>query len=125
VLITPPGWGILTQIEENSKMDFTTMELDELCTVLPSLLLQDLNLAKGMAVELNGDSVHLKMFDSLYKNLHGARNNLKSVDMLGCPIASAVACALAKTSGRTVTIQKRKVSPDGLSIEVWYRIMQG
>jgi hypothetical protein len=124
-LITPPGLGILTQIEEKSKLDFTKMDLNELCAVLPSFILQDLNLAKEMAIEPNGDQVHLKMFNSLYMNLYSSRNNLKSVDLLGCPIASAVACALAKTSGRTVTIQKHQVSPDGLAIEVWYRIVQG
>ena len=106
-------------------MDFTKIELNELCEVLPTFIMQDLNLAKEMAMELNGDQVHMKMFDSLYKNLYSLQNNLKSVNFLGCPIASAVACALAKTSGRTVTIQKQRVSPDGLAIEVWYRIIQG
>ena len=80
-------------------MDFTKIELNELCEVLPGLVLRDLNLAKTMAMELNGDKVRLKMFDSLYRNLYSLRNNLKSVDLLGCPIASAVACALAKASG--------------------------
>jgi hypothetical protein len=124
-LITPPGSGLLTQIEEKSKVDFTKITLNELCEVLPGLILQDLNLAKEMAIELNDDQAHLKIVDSLYKNLYNARNNLKSVNFLGCPIASAVACALAKTSGKTVTIQKREVSPDGLAIDVWYRIGQG
>jgi hypothetical protein len=107
------------------KLDFTKIELNELCTVLPNCILQDLNLAKEMAMELNGDQAHLKIVGSLYKNLYNVRNNLNSVDLLGCPVASAVACALAKTSGRTVTIQKRKVSPDGLALEVWYLILQG
>lgn len=125
VLLTPPGSGILTQIEEKSKVDFTKIELNDLAEVLPRLILQDLNLAKEMAMELNGDQAHLKIVDSLYKNLYSARSNLKSIDLLGCPIASAVACALAKTSGRTVAIQKQQVSPDGLAIDVWYRIVQG
>ena len=125
VLLTPPGSGILTQIEEKSKVDFTKIELNELAEVLSRLILQDLNLAKEMAMELNGDQAHLKIVDSLYKNLYNVRSNLKSVDLLGCPIASAVACALAKTSGRPVAIQKQQVSPDGLAIDVWYRIIQG
>jgi hypothetical protein len=124
-LMTPPGSGILTQIEEKSQVDFTKIELNELCVVLPQFILQDLNLAKDMAIELNGDQVHLKIVDSLYNDLYNLRNNLKSVSLLGCPIASAVACALAKTSGRTVTIQKQMVSPDGLAIDLWYRIVQG
>jgi hypothetical protein len=122
VLLTPPGAGILTQIEEKSSIDLTKMELNDLCEVLPNLILQDLNLAKEMAMELNGDQAHLKIFESLYKNLYSARSNLKSVDLLGCPIGSAVACALAKASGTAVTIQKHQVSPDGSTIDIWYLI---
>lgn len=125
VLVAPPGLGILTQIEEKLDVDFTKISLNEFCEVLPTFILQDLNLAKEVELKLNGDKVHLKMFDSLYKNLYSSRNNLKSINVIGCPIASAVACALAKNSGRTVTIQKQQMSPDGLVIEVWYRMMQG
>lgn len=124
VLISPPGLGILTQIEEKFKVDFTRIELNELCNVLPSLILKELNLARKMALELNGDQAHLKIIDSLYQNLHNVQIKLKSVNLLGCPIASAVACALAKTYGRTVAIQKQQVSPNGLAIDVWYRIVK-
>lgn len=123
VLVAPPGSGILSQIEETINVDFTKMTLDELCHVLPTFILQDLNLAKAMGLEPKGDQVHLKLFDSLYKDLYSSRNNLKSVNLLGCPIVSAVACAIAKNSGRNVTLQKQQVSPDGLSVEVWYHII--
>jgi len=125
VLLTPPGLGILTQIEEKIRVDVTKLKLGELCEVLPTFMIQDLNLGKAMEMDLNGDQVHLKMFDSLYKNLYSLRSNFKSVAILGCPIASAVACVLAKNSGRTVKLQKHRVSPDGLAIEVWYNIVQG
>lgn len=125
VLVVPPGSGILTQIEEKMNMDFTKMSLDELCEVLPTILLQDFNLAKEIEMKPDGDNIHLKMLDSLYKNLYSARNALKSVSLIGCPITSAVACALAKNSGRNVTIQKQQVSPDGSAVQVWYRVEQG
>jgi hypothetical protein len=125
VLLAPPGSSLLTQIEEKSNIDFTKMDLNELCTLMPRFILQDLNLAKEMEMEPNENQVYLRLFDSLYKNLYSLQTNLKSVNLLGCPIVSAVACALAKTSGKTITIQKQQVSPDGLTIEVWYRIVQG
>jgi hypothetical protein len=124
VLLVPPGSGLLAQIEEKSNVDFTKVDLNELCTLMPRFILQDLNLAKEMEMEPNENQVYLRTFDSLYKNLYSARNTLKSVNLLGCPIASAVACALAKTSGKTIIIQKQQVSPDGLTVEVWYRIVQ-
>jgi len=125
VLLAPPGLGLLTQIEQQFNLDFTKMELNDLCTVLPRIILQDLNLAKDMAMEPKKDQIYLRIIDSLYKNFYSVQNNLKSVDLLGCPIVSACACALAKTSGKTVTIQKQQVAPDGMTIEAWYSIMQG
>jgi len=67
VLVTPPGSGILTQIEEKLNVDFTKMELTELCEVTPTFFMQDLNLAKEMAMELNENQVHLTIVDSIYK----------------------------------------------------------
>ena len=125
VLVTPPGLGVLTQIEDKMNVDFTKMDLNYLCEVLPPFIFQDLNLAKDVTMEQRGDQVHLTILNSVYKDLYSAQENLRSVNILGCPIASAVACALAKTSGRTVTIQKNQVSPDGSAIEVWYRIVEG
>lgn len=124
VLVAPPGSGILSQIEETMNVDFTKVALNELCVILPTFVLQDLNLVKEMEIDVNGDQAHLKMFDSLYMNLYSSRNKLISVPLIGCPIASAVACALAKTSGKTVTIQKHEVAPDGSAIEVWYNLVQ-
>lgn len=125
ILMAPPGSGILAQIEDKTKVDFTKIDLSELCEVMPNFIMQELNLARAIEMKLEGEQIHLKMFDTLYKGLYSSRNNLKSVILLGCPIVSAVACAIAKNSGRVVTIQKQQVSPEGLAIQVWYHIMQG
>lgn len=125
VLVTPPGSGLLMQIEEESRVDFAKMELNGLCDALPRVIVEDLSLAERIEMELLEDQVHMKLFGSLYQDLYNAKNNLKSISILGCPIASAMACALAKASGKTVTIHKQKVSPDNLQIEIWYRIIEG
>lgn len=122
-LVTPPGLGILTQIEDKSKVDLSKLDLNELCTVLPHFIIKDLNLAKEMKMVLDGDQVQLKLVDSLYKNLYSDQSNLRTVNLIGCPIVSAVACAIAKASARTVVIQKQLASPKDLALEVWYRIV--
>jgi hypothetical protein len=123
-LVVPPGLGILNHIEKESQVDFSKIDLDEICEFLPHFILQHLNLAKEMGLRVEGDQVHLKLLDSLYKDLYSAQSTLKSVNLIGCPIVSAVACAFAKASARTVVIQKQQVSRDGLALEVWYRIVQ-
>ena len=125
MLVAPPGLGLLTQIEKEMNVDYTKIGLSELCEVLPRVILENFGLAKDIIMTLEENQVNLKILDSIYKNLYSAENNLKSISVLGCPIASTVACVLAKVSGKAVAIQKHKVSPDGLTIEVWYRIGQG
>ena len=123
VLLAPPGLGILTQIEDKTKTNFAGIGLDKLIDILPTFILQDLSLAKDLTMELDGEKIHLTLFDSLYKNLYRSENNLKSIDFLGCPIVSAVACAIAKNSGRPVTIQKIELSQEDLDLHVWFQIL--
>jgi len=125
ICVTPPGLGLLTQIEKKLKLDFTKVALNELCEILPRAILENFHLAKEIEMEINEHQVHLKISDSMYKNLYGEENSLRSVHFLGCPLVSATACAIAKTSGKTVIIQREKVSPDGQTIEIWYRMARG
>lgn len=125
VLLAPPGSGILTQIEGKSKVNFSKTDLGDLCDMLPTFIIQDLNLAKELNMKLEGDQVYLAMVDPLYKNFYDPHNNLKSINFLGCPIVSAIASAVSKASGRPVIIQKQELSPDRLAIKVTYQILQG
>jgi hypothetical protein len=125
ILVTPPGLGVLNQVERQLRQDFTRMKLDEVCEVLPRFLIQDLNLAKSVEMKLDGDEVKLKIADSLYLDLYRNENIQSSVHLIGAPIASAVACALAKSSGKFVTIDKQQIAPDSSTLLVKYRFVQG
>jgi hypothetical protein len=124
-LVTPPGLGLLAQMERQMRQDFTKMKLDEVCEVLPRFLTQDLNLARAIELTPTENEVRLKITDSVYHGLYLDENTQNSVNLVGCPITSAVACALAKSSGSFVTIHKQLVAPDGLTLIVSYRFVQG
>lgn len=124
-LVTPPGLGLLTQIEKKMNADFTKMTLEELCEIMPRFILDNLSIAREMKLTIQHETITLKLTDSIYKNLYSSENNLKSIMLLGCPIVSAIACAITKTSGKTVTIQKLDTMPDASTIQVLYQIVQG
>lgn len=125
ICVAPPGLGLLTQFEKELRTDLTKLELSELCESLPQLILENFQLAKEIEMKTEENRVHLKIFDPIYKNLYGREINLKSVHFLGCPLVSAIACAVAKTTGKIVTIHRDIISPDGETIEVWYRFIEG
>jgi hypothetical protein len=125
ICIAPPGLGLLTRFEKELRKDITKLQLSELCESLPPIIVENLQLAKELELATEDNQVSLRIFDSTYKNLYTAEENLKSIHYLGCPIISAIACIIAKATGKMITIQKDSISPDGQTIEVWYRIVEG
>jgi len=125
ICIAPPGLGLSTQFEKELRKDITKLQLGELCESLPPLIVESLRLAKEVEMKAEDNQIHAKIFDSAYKNLYTTEENLKSVHTLGCPLVSAIACAIAKATGKIITIQKDSISPDGQTLEVWYRSVEG
>jgi hypothetical protein len=122
-LITPPGIAILEKIEQKRNTDLTKIALSELDEILPHLL-SELNLTKEIKMATNGNDVSLQINDSLYKDLYSQDYNLKSINLLGCPLVSAAACAIAKSTGKPTIIQKIKTTPDGKTTIVALKIVQ-
>ncbi|NWF87755.1 hypothetical protein HXY32_08125, partial [Candidatus Bathyarchaeota archaeon] len=125
ICIAPPGLGLLTQFEKELRKDITKLQLSELCESLPPIIVENLQLAKELELTTEDNQVSLRLLDSTYKNLYTAEEKLKSIHYLGCPIISAIACTIAKVTGKMITIQKDSISPDGQTIEVWYSLIQG
>lgn len=124
VIVTPPGQGLLEQFEKELRVNLTNIDLEDLCEIIPKIILEDLQLAREVVMEAEENLVHLKIIGSIYQALY-YEADLQSVRFLGSPLESAIACAIAKTTGKTVTIQESKINPDTEAIEVSYRIIEG
>jgi hypothetical protein len=120
ILVAPPGHQLLTKLEEKTKTDFTKVALNDICEILPKKLLDTFSLAKEITLVLKEEEVLLKIKDSIYKDLY--MQGTKSINLLGCPMVSAIACAIAKSSGKPVTISGIKYTPEDLIIHAKYKI---
>jgi hypothetical protein len=126
IFITSPGSGVLNQIERQLNIDFTTLPLVELCNILPRCMTESNNLAREMNLQIIDEStVQLNASGILYESLYVPESMPKSVGLLGCPVISAVACALAKSSGKAVLIREQKIWPNGLGVEVTFNFVKG
>ena len=105
VFITAPGSGVLAQVERQIQVDLSKIDLSELSEVLPKYLTENLNLARSAELLLTADGASFKASGILYESLYNPDSKPKSVSLLGCPIVSTVAAALAKSSGKTVVIK--------------------
>jgi hypothetical protein len=116
VFITSPGSGIIGQVEKQLQMDISKINLIELCEILPKCLTETSNLARNAEMTLTPTGANFKATGIIYDSLY-AEGKPKSVGVLGCPLVSAVASALAKASGKTVVIKELVTAP-GNSVSV-------
>jgi hypothetical protein len=112
ILLAPPGLGIIDKIEQKRDTNLTKIPFNNLSETLPQLL-GELNLSKEVKMTINENDATLQITESMYRSLYGQKYNLKSVLLLGCPLVNAGICAIAKSSGKIVTMQKIETSPDG------------
>jgi hypothetical protein len=122
-LLTPPGLGLLKEIEKKMKTNLNDLSINRICEVLPHVILEDFALAKDLTMSAEAEHIHLTIENSIYRSLYNPENGSKSARLLGCPIASAIACILAQVSGKTITIAEIKTSPDESIIETEYLIV--
>jgi len=124
ICIAPPGYGLINLFERELKTKFTQIDLDSLYSSLPTIIAKNLELATEIEINPEKDLIHVKMVDSVYKDLYSKELDFKSIHSIGCPLTSAIACALAKTTGKLVAIAKDTISPDSKTIEVWYQTLE-
>jgi len=123
VCISPPGLSILIQIEKEIGNDLTTLDLNTFLESLPDIATSSLHVAEKLEIKSENNTVYLKASGSIYADLY-TRKDLASVRLLGCPLISAIACALAKTTGRVVMIKECNAFNDGQIIEAWYKLVE-
>lgn len=123
VFIASPGSGIMMQMEKRLQLDFSKVEMTELIELLPKCLTEQFNLAKSANLAQSENGVNFKATGILYESLYRTPTPLKSVTMLGCPVVSAVACALAKNSGKTVVIKEQVLTANNCSVQVVFNFI--
>ena len=116
VFVPSPGSGIMTQIEKQLQMDLSKVNLQELSEMVPKCLTEVFNLARTAEITMLPTGASFKATGILYSSLYKPENKFKSVLLLGCPVVSAVASALAKSSGKTVVIKEQTLSPGNCGV---------
>jgi hypothetical protein len=143
LLITPPGAELTKLFEKTLGTTFTRMNLDNLQQTLPKLLIEDLDLATDLEiqqtsstiskpvapeiaqVETKHDKIHVQITTSAYAETCKTAQQLSTIYAnIGCPLTSAIACAIAKTTGKPTTIETQQISKDGRKTETDYRILE-
>lgn len=124
IILVPPGLGLANLFEEKLGVRFAEVDLDYLKSNLPRLLvehfrlLEDLELAEGIGW------VQMEVKGSAYASLCSrTRKEAEISRRIGCPLCSAMAIILARTTHRPIVIEQEEVSEDEKKISVRYKML--
>jgi hypothetical protein len=139
-LITPPAADLTKLFETTLGTSFLNLDLEDLQKRLPKVLIEDLEVMTDIELKpvtndetkktiesskTDYDKILVKFTTTTYKNICKKANELSTIhENVGCPLTSALASALAKTTGKPVTIEKQEVSEDGKTTQTEYLILK-
>ena len=125
ILITPPGSELTRLFEEKLGTSFARVDLQQIEQNMPRLLIEDLEIAQNVQIETVNNIVHVKIENSIYKNMCQEAKKFSNIcSLLGCPLCSAIACALAKVTGKPVIIEKNQLSEDSQTMDIEYLLLE-
>jgi len=142
-LITPPGLALSKLFENTLGKTFIVVNIEYLQQNLPKLFIEDLEIAEDLEIriephkiakkladsasvtQLKNDIIHVKITNSIYTDTCKQTRKLSHIcGAIGCPVCSAIACALTKATGKAIIIEKIQPSADGKIIEATYQVLE-
>lgn len=125
VLLTPIGADLVKLFEKELKNDFKRIELEFLYQVLPKLLVQDLELTEEIKIEASNNQIKISLTNPVFGDLHSQDSpHSSTMSLIGCPLCSAIACAITKTAKKPVIIQKIQQSEDNKMVSLTYQLLE-
>ena len=124
MLITPPGAELNKFFEKALGTSFTKVELSYLEQNMPKLFTEDLEISQTFQIKTENDKITITLENSIYGKLcKEAQTFTSAYSALGCPLSSALACALSKATGKPITITDQDISKDNKKIKIEFHVI--
>jgi hypothetical protein len=123
IYLTPPGLALSRLFEKELNVSFTETDLKSLQKELPSLF-EKLEISKDTSITANDTSATITITKHIFISLCEETAKLKKAyETVGSPLSSALACVLAKATGKPVTLQKEETTQDRTTT-IEYRMLE-
>jgi hypothetical protein len=125
VFLTPPGLGLSKLFEKQLGTSFTRTDLNYVQKNLAKLLIEDTEIAEDADMKIENSTITIEITNHIFKTLcEETRKLQRTHEALGCPLSSAIACALAKATGKPITIEKEEQTQDGKTTKIQYLMIE-
>ena len=121
MLITPPGSELAKLFEKTLNTNFNRVDIPYIQHNMPKLLVEDLEIVNNFEMRIDINRISIKLENSAYPVCKETKTQLSTLDF---PLSSAIACALAKTTGKPIIIEEQQTSQDNKTITILYHIME-
>ena len=126
VTITPPGASLCRLFERELNVSFAKLNLNQLEVKLPKLLVERMELAEKIEIKVQRNRIILEISRSILDEICQQTDfQPKTHKQVGCLLSSAIACALAKVSGKPVTIQNENRNQKTKTTHIEYQLLEG
>jgi len=126
IVLVPPGSSLLSFIEEESGIDLYNVSLDELGNVLRTGLAEAVEIAEDVRVISTDGSVRVEVGPLMLEELCQMQSKVAPslCSQVGCPLCSAVICAITKAAKRPVSVVKIS-SLAGRRVSIELKLLEG
>jgi hypothetical protein len=125
LFLMPPGLALSKLFEKELGMSFTETKLDALMKKLPLLLIEDLEIAEDVKIKSQGSIITIEATNCIFNKLCDEIRKLeKTHTTVGCVFTSALACAIAKATGKPVAIQKEELVNEGKTARIEFLTLE-
>lgn len=123
IYLTPPGLALSRLFEKELNVSFTETDLKYLQKELPRLF-EKLEISKDTSMTANDTTATITIAKHIFIPLCEETAKLRRAhETVGSPLSSALACALAKATGKPIIIQKEETTPDQTTA-IQYRMLE-
>jgi len=123
VSLVPPGLSLATMLDQQIGQ-IPKWAVANLAQRLTRVLVENLEVTKDFEMSVESGRVKVTLQDSIYSGLYEElRKQTRIAPNVGCPLCSAIACLLAKTTGRPVAFEGETVSENGSIMQSNYKLL--
>lgn len=125
ILIAPPGATLCNLFERELNSPFTKMDLKELQRKFPKLLVENMELAENVEIQIKENVILFTIAGSdLFEICRITESQPKTHKLVGCLLSSSIACALAKTVGKPVIKRNETYNDGNKKMSIEYLILE-
>lgn len=123
--VTPPGAALLRIFEEELGDSFIKTDLSQIQKKLPRLLTESLELAEKVEIQIQDNTFEVEITGSIFNEIcKQADSQPKTHKQIGCLLSSAIACVLAKATGKPIIIQNEIRDQETKITLITYQILE-